>query len=152
MVWLIVTAGLAVRREPDLVRAARVSGAGPLQTFTSIDLPLLRRPLLAAGAVVLPDTVRLEAAAVRRAGVRALQVQVTTVREDEQICRHEKTRDRVLQQAAAVDAGSEGLPVGVQVIARPWREDIVLAVMAAIERACPRPVCPFLRESSAAGR
>jgi iron(III) transport system permease protein len=57
MVWLIVTAGLAVRREPDLVRAARVSGAGPLQTFTSIDLPLLRRPLLAAGAVVLVGVV-----------------------------------------------------------------------------------------------
>lgn len=72
-------------------------------------------------------------------------VPVTKVREDEQTCRHEKPRDRVLQQAAAVDAGSAGLPVGVQVIARPWREDIVLAVMAAIERACPRPVCPFLR-------
>jgi fatty acid amide hydrolase len=28
---------------------------------------------------------------------------------------------------------SAGLPVGVQVAARPWREDIVLALMAALE-------------------
>ncbi len=35
---------------------------------------------------------------------------------------------------AAIAAGSAGLPVGVQVIARHWREDVVLAVMAAIER------------------
>jgi fatty acid amide hydrolase len=32
-----------------------------------------------------------------------------------------------------VEQGSVGLPVGVQVAARHWREDIVLAVMAAIE-------------------
>jgi iron(III) transport system permease protein len=57
LVWLIVAAGLAVRREPDLVRAARASGAGPWQTFASVDLPLLRRPLLAAGAVVLVGVV-----------------------------------------------------------------------------------------------
>jgi fatty acid amide hydrolase len=68
-------------------------------------------------------------------------VSTTTVREDEQTGRP-NSRDRVLQQAAAVDAGSAGLPVGVQVIARPWREDIVLAVMAAIERALPRPKLP----------
>lgn len=65
-------------------------------------------------------------------------VPVTTVREDEQTGRA-KSRDQVKQQAAAVDAGSAGLPIGMQVIARPWREDIVLAVMAAIERALPRP-------------
>lgn len=57
VVWLIVTAGLAVRREPDLVRAARASGAGVWVTFRTIDLPLLRAPLLAAGAVVLVGVV-----------------------------------------------------------------------------------------------
>jgi len=57
LVWLIVTAGLAVRREPDLVRAARASGAGSWRTFSTIDLPLLRGPLLAAGAVVLVGVV-----------------------------------------------------------------------------------------------
>lgn len=57
LVWLVVSAGLAVRREPDLVRAARASGAGPWRTFVTIDLPLLRGPLLAAGAVVLVSVV-----------------------------------------------------------------------------------------------
>jgi fatty acid amide hydrolase len=37
------------------------------------------------------------------------------------------------QTASKVEQGSVGLPVGVQVAARHWREDIVLAVMAAIE-------------------
>jgi fatty acid amide hydrolase len=32
-----------------------------------------------------------------------------------------------------VEEGSAGLPVGVQVVARHWREDQVLAVMAALE-------------------
>jgi fatty acid amide hydrolase len=35
--------------------------------------------------------------------------------------------------AIEVERGSAGLPVGVQVVARHWREDIVLAVMAALE-------------------
>jgi fatty acid amide hydrolase len=29
--------------------------------------------------------------------------------------------------------GSVGLPVGVQVAAKPWRDDIVLAIMGALE-------------------
>jgi amidase len=38
--------------------------------------------------------------------------------------------------AGVVPAGvsEEGLPIGVQVVAKPWREDIVLAVMREIER------------------
>ena len=42
-------------------------------------------------------------------------------------------RDLVDTAAAAVERGSAGLPVGVQVAARPWREDVALAVMAALE-------------------
>ena len=57
LVWLIVSAGLAVRREPDLVRAARASGATAWRSFVTIDLPLLRGPVLAAGAVVLVGVV-----------------------------------------------------------------------------------------------
>ncbi len=65
-------------------------------------------------------------------GVPAGVVPVTRVRPDEQ---HERGggRDAVDRAAAAVDAGSVGLPVGVQVAGRPWREDVVLAVMAALE-------------------
>ena len=38
--------------------------------------------------------------------------------------------------AAVVRAGTSGrgLPLGVQVVGRPWREDVVLALAAAIER------------------
>jgi len=42
-------------------------------------------------------------------------------------------RDRLIVQAAHVDGASAGLPVGVQVVGRPWRDHVVLALMAAIE-------------------
>jgi len=35
--------------------------------------------------------------------------------------------------ATRVEKGSAGLPVGVQVVTRHWREDVVLSVMAARE-------------------
>jgi Asp-tRNA(Asn)/Glu-tRNA(Gln) amidotransferase A subunit family amidase len=42
--------------------------------------------------------------------------------------------DGVVRDARAIEAGSSGLPIGVQVVARPWREDVALAVMAALEK------------------
>lgn len=54
--------------------------------------------------------------------------------------------DRVERALARARRGSEGLPVGVQVVARPWREDVLLAVMGAVERAARRsagfPITP----------
>jgi len=44
-----------------------------------------------------------------------------------------KTRDRVERKLAEIDQQSPGLPVGVQVVARPYREEVALAVMAAVE-------------------
>jgi fatty acid amide hydrolase len=67
-------------------------------------------------------------------GVPAGVVPVTRVRPDEQSDRP-ASRDVVERTAAATDAGSAGLPVGVQVIARPWREDVVLSVMQTLEEA-----------------
>jgi fatty acid amide hydrolase len=58
-------------------------------------------------------------------------VPVTRVRADE--ARRAQPRDSVERHAARVDEQSRGLPVGVQVVARPWREATVLAVMDAIE-------------------
>jgi fatty acid amide hydrolase len=43
------------------------------------------------------------------------------------------SRDLVENTARSVQRGSAGLPVGVQVVARHWREDVALAVMAALE-------------------
>ena len=41
-------------------------------------------------------------------------------------------------------ASSEGLPIGVQVIARPWREDVALALAAVLESALGGYVRPSL--------
>jgi fatty acid amide hydrolase len=40
----------------------------------------------------------------------------------------------VEKKVASIDAASSGLPVGVQVVARPHQEETLLAVMRAIER------------------
>ena len=59
-------------------------------------------------------------------------VPVTRVRSDEEVGRT-PSRDIVEQAARKVELGSAGLPVGVQVVARPWREHVALAAMRAIE-------------------
>ena len=67
-------------------------------------------------------------------GFPAGVVPVTNVRDDEDAVRA-PSRDAVERAAAKVDRGSAGLPVGVQVMARPWRDDVALAAMRATERA-----------------
>ncbi len=42
--------------------------------------------------------------------------------------------DRVEKKLATIEKAGVGLPTGVQIIARPFREDLVLAVMDAIEK------------------
>lgn len=66
-------------------------------------------------------------------GMPAGSVAATRVRADEETDRPQN-RDRVDRAARETEVGSAGLPVGVQVAARHWREDIVLAVMAALEQ------------------
>ena len=66
-------------------------------------------------------------------GYPAGVVSTTSVHPGEETDRAE-SRDRAEKMAAQVEAGSSGLPVGVQVAAPPWREDVVLAVMRQIER------------------
>lgn len=48
--------------------------------------------------------------------------------------------------AVVVRSGTspEGLPIGVQVVARPWREDVALAVAQYIETALGGWQCPPL--------
>jgi fatty acid amide hydrolase len=66
-------------------------------------------------------------------GTPAGVVSITRVREGEDTAR-ETTKDMADITAAQVEAGSAGLPLGVQVIARHWDDRVVLAVMAALER------------------
>lgn len=67
-------------------------------------------------------------------GLPAGVVPVTRVRPGEEADR-DPPRDSIERAAQAIETGSAGLPVGVQVAARPWREDVALAVMAVIEEA-----------------
>jgi fatty acid amide hydrolase len=78
------------------------------------------------------------------AGVNTLQynllgypagvVPVTRVRADEENGRA-ASRDIIEKLARECDRGSAGLPVGVQVAARPWQEHVALAAMRVIEMA-----------------
>ena len=78
-------------------------------------------------------------------GYPAGVVPVTRVRAGEESDRPASS-DLVEKAARATEMGSAGLPIGVQVAARPWREREVLAAMRVIERAVAddpmRPACP----------
>jgi fatty acid amide hydrolase len=65
-------------------------------------------------------------------GMPAGTVSLSRVRPEEE-CDRRPSRDRAVMAAIAMEQGSAGLPVGVQVAARPWREDLVLAIMGALE-------------------
>lgn len=76
-------------------------------------------------------------------GYPAGVVPVSRVQVAEQTCRT-ASLDRITRVAIRVEQGSVGLPVGVQVVARPWREDLVLASMGAIEAVAGRqPMYPW---------
>jgi fatty acid amide hydrolase len=65
-------------------------------------------------------------------GYPAGVVPFTRVRAAEEVGR-KPSKDMVEKAALKVEQKSAGLPVGVQVVARPWREHVSLAVMAALE-------------------
>jgi fatty acid amide hydrolase len=65
-------------------------------------------------------------------GMPAGVVAATRVRPGEESDRP-PSKDPVVKVARAVEEGSAGLPVGVQVVARHWRDAVALAVMAALE-------------------
>jgi fatty acid amide hydrolase len=70
-------------------------------------------------------------------------VPFTEVRRGEESARP-LSRDPMERTARATEEGSAGLPVGVQVIARPWREHVVLSTMAALESARERGARPVV--------
>ena len=59
-------------------------------------------------------------------------VPVTRVQPDEE-SRRKRSRDGMERAARRAEQGSAGLPIGVQVVARPWREPVALAAMKAIQ-------------------
>jgi len=66
-------------------------------------------------------------------GIPAGVVATSTVGEEEESDR-DSSRDKSVRAAVNTEQGSAGLPVGVQVAARAWREDIVLAVMQVLSQ------------------
>lgn len=67
-------------------------------------------------------------------GYPAGVVPITRVQQDEESAR-KRSLDRMERVARRAEEGSAGLPVGVQVVARPWREHVALAAMSAIQAA-----------------
>ena len=80
-------------------------------------------------------------------GLPAGVVPVTRVRPGEESDRP-ASKDKAVQAARTTEEGSAGLPVGVQLVGRHWREDLVLAGMATVEAEASRhpdhPALPSL--------
>ncbi len=113
--------GAALDRAPD----------GP---FDLILCPAYAVPALRHGAslhLTLPGAYTLLA---NLTGYPAGVVPFTRARADEESARL-KSNDIVEKTAIETERGSAGLPIGVQVTARPWREHVALAAMSAIEAA-----------------
>jgi fatty acid amide hydrolase len=65
-------------------------------------------------------------------GFPAGVVSVSTVRDGEETDRHVGD-DMADITAVQVEAGSTGLPIGIQVVALPWQDGRVLDVMSVLE-------------------
>jgi fatty acid amide hydrolase len=80
-------------------------------------------------------------------GYPAGVVPVSRVRPEEELGR-KKSFDVVERTAIETDRASAGLPIGVQLMGRPWRDDVVLAAMREIEQAARKrpdfPIAPNL--------
>jgi fatty acid amide hydrolase len=80
-------------------------------------------------------------------GYPAGVVPVTRVRGEEEAGRS-KSFDLAEKTALETDRGSAGLPIGIQLMGRPWRDDVVLAAMCVIEQAARKradfPIAPKL--------
>lgn len=98
----------------------------------AIICPPFMTPALRHGASEWINSVGSYASLYNVLGLPAGVEAATRVRPGEESDRA-PSKDVVLRTLREVEQGSTGLPVGVQVAARHWREDIVLAVMGALE-------------------
>jgi fatty acid amide hydrolase len=130
--WDLVEAQLAYQR-----RFAQVLDSGEGGPFDLILGPACALPALRHGASRELTTIGGYTALYNLLGYPAGVVPFTRVRAGEETERA-PSRDLVEQTAYRVEQGSEGLPIGVQVVARPWRDHVALAAMRAIEDAARR--------------
>jgi fatty acid amide hydrolase len=116
------------------LRALDGAPAGPLDLVLCAPCALPAITHGASGYLGLPGSYSCLANVL---GYPAGTVPVTRVRGEEEMSR-KPSLDLVRRAAYSVEKGSAGLPVGVQLIARPWRDHVALAAMAAIEAAAAR--------------
>jgi len=141
--WALIEAQAAYRRA---FVAALDAGA-----FDAIVCPPLALPALTHGSSYLLSTAASYSMLFNLLGMPAGVVPVTRVRPGEEQPRKVGV-DAVERAARDVELGSGGLPIGVQVAARAWREDVVLAVMGALEDAFrERPEYPRLPPIASCG-
>jgi fatty acid amide hydrolase len=126
--WSLVEAQAAYRR--DFIAALDRGG------FDAIVCPPHALPALTHGSAYYLTTAASYSMLYNLLGMPAGVVPVARVRDDEQNPPR-GGHDIVERTAREVVRGSAGLPLGVQVVARHWREDVALAVMGAIEAQRP---------------
>ena len=125
--WQLVEAQMEYQRR--FLDALDSSDGGP---FDVILCPVCPLPALTHGASGDVLTTGGCTTLYNLLGYPAGVVPFTRVRPGEDAGRA-PSRDMVEKTARKVELGSAGLPVGVQVVARPWREHVALAAMQAIE-------------------
>jgi fatty acid amide hydrolase len=97
--------------------------------------PVSAMPAFPHGLSLEYETTQSYSAIFNLVGLPAGTVAATRVRPDEE---HDPQAQPTDPPRSRVEQGSAGLPVGVQVAAGLWREDVVLAVMEVLEEAFRR--------------
>jgi fatty acid amide hydrolase len=105
--------------------------------FDAVLLPASPLPALPHGATKNLATLGAYTFVWNAFGYPAGVVPWTSVRADEEVGRR-PTRDAVAKTARAAELGSAGLPVGVQIPARPGADHVALALMGLVEEASVR--------------
>ena len=126
--WKLVEAQEAFRAL--FAHALDSAEGGPLDVLIG---PAYALPALVHGATADLGTGGVFAVLYNVLGYPAGIVPFTRVREGEESERPDSS-DRAERAAKTTETGSAGLPVGVQVIARPWRDHVALAAMACYRR------------------
>ena len=135
--WQIVEAIAEFRR--DLLRSFEEAEGGPIDVLLC---PAYALPAVRHGATEIMPMPGAYAPIANISGFPAGVVPVTRVRTGEESDRP-ASRDVMDRTARETEQGSAGLPIAVQVIARPWRDHVALAAMAKIEGAArTRPGYP----------
>ena len=129
--WDLVEAQLAYRQR---FRAALDGDRGG--PFDAILCPACALPAFVHGATRDLAIAGGYTALYNVLGYPAGVVPFTRVRPGEELGRR-PSKDKAEQAAYQTEQGSAGLPVGVQVVARPWQDHVALAAMAAIEAEAP---------------